>query len=73
MLLMKIPGLSDKWLYTLYSAVVLVLIMNPYTYQLTQKVFGSLFEVANKAGCPTTAGFYLHVVVFSLIIRALMN
>ena len=65
----------DKWRYTLYTTLVFLIIVNPYTYQLTQKLFGPfLGKIASESnGCPTNVGILLHAVVFTLILRVMMD
>jgi hypothetical protein len=65
---------ADKWKYTLYTTVILLVVFNPETYKLTDAFLsGLLGSLANKAGCPTWAGFGVHVVVFTLLLRGLME
>lgn len=65
---------SDKWRFTFYTVLVAVLIFNPWTYKLVNSLLsGFLGSIANAAGCPTTVGFVVHIVVFTLIIRYLMD
>ena len=65
---------SDKWRFTLYTVLVAVLIFNPWTYKLVNSLLSRfLGSIANAAGCPTSLGLVVHVVVFTLIIRYLMD
>ena len=64
---------EKKWVYTLMTTMLFLLIAHPLTYQLTSSLFGGLFRVANKAGCPTMAGFLLHAVVFTVLLRWMME
>jgi len=65
---------QDKWRYTLYTTLVLIILFNPGTYvlmnNLLQNVVGT---ISSKEGCPTTLGFGIHVVVFTLIVRYMMD
>lgn len=67
----------DKWRYTLYTTLVLLILFNPWTFQVMNKVVSSLFRglvvVATKDGCPTFVGLVLHAIVFSLIVRYMMD
>ena len=36
----SLPNSSDKWRYTLWTTLVLLIIFNPYTYKFTQKMLG---------------------------------
>lgn len=64
----------DKWRYTIWTTIVFLLIVNPYTYQLTHKLFsGILGSISSPTGCPTMVGIGLHAVVFTLIVRYMMD
>ena len=60
---------SEKWLYTLYTTIVFILVSNPFTYKLVNSILGN---ISDKKGCPTTFGFIVHTIVFTLILRLLM-
>ena len=68
------PNISDKWRYTLYTTVIFLLVVNPFTYQLTNKLFSKVFgKIASSNGCPTMGGILLHAVVFTLVLRYMMD
>lgn len=68
------PSESDKWKYTLYTTVILLIVFNPQTYKITDGFLsGLLGSLANSAGCPTWIGFAVHAVVFTLLLRGLME
>jgi hypothetical protein len=60
---------SEKWLYTLYTTIIFILVSNPYTYKLVNSILGN---ICDKKGCPTPFGFIIHTIVFTLILRAIM-
>ena len=63
-----------KWQISLFSALILILVINPHTYMFTEKVFGSLLgKISHTNGCPTTLGLVVHTIVFILLIRGSMN
>lgn len=64
------PSSIDKWRYTLYTTMVLLLLFNPWTFQLTSSLIPML---SNKGGCPTIAGLVVHAAVFTLIVRYMMD
>ena len=65
---------SDKWRFTLYTVIVALLIFNPWTYKLVSSLLsGFVGTIASKEGCPTWLGLGVHAVVFTLIIRFLMD
>ena len=71
----SLPNSSDKWRYTLWTTLVLFIIFNPYTYKFTQKLLGVfLGQISSSVtGCPTHVGFLLHAIVFTLIVRYMMD
>ena len=65
---------ADKWRYTLYTTVLLLILFNPWTYKTMNHLLGSIVgTIANNAGCPTMVGFGIHAVVFTILLRLLMD
>jgi hypothetical protein len=68
------PSSNQKWSISIYSAFLFLLIVNPFTYKLTQSIFGGLLgKIADASGSPTMTGILLHTVVFLLVVRASMG
>jgi hypothetical protein len=63
------PSAEDKAKYSLYSALVFLIVSSPVMYRLVSAVFGSW--VATN-GCPTLLGLLLHSVVFGAVVFGLM-
>ena len=64
----------DKWRFTLYTTVLLLILFNPWMYVFVNKLVGSLIgSIANRDGCPTMLGFVVHAIVFTVVLRGLMN
>jgi hypothetical protein len=64
----------DKWRFTLYTTVLLLILFNPWMYLFVNRLVGSLIgSIANKEGCPTMLGFIVHAVVFTVVLRGMMN
>jgi len=63
----------DKWRYTLYTTFVLLLIFNSYTFKLTNSIFKHAGLVLYENGHPTKSGCVVHVIVFTVLIRLLME
>ena len=59
----------EKWLYTLYTTIIFILVSNPFTYKLVNSILGN---ICDKKGCPTPFGFIVHTIVFTLILRFIM-
>ena len=65
---------GEKWRYTLYTTFVFLLVVNPLTYKLTNQLFSKLFgKIASSNGCPTMGGILLHAIVFTLVLRYMMD
>lgn len=64
----------DKWRFTLYTTVLLLILFNPWMYVFVNKLVGSLIgSIANRDGCPTILGFIVHAIVFTVLLRGMMN
>ena len=63
----------DKWRYTLITTVLFFIVVNPYTYKFVNFLLKRFFKIADKSGCPTFAGVIVHTVVFTLLLRGLME
>ena len=63
-----------KWHISIFSAFIFLLVVNPYTYKLTQRILGGLLGKLSYAnGCPTTRGLALHTIVYILLVRGSMD
>lgn len=69
------PTNRQKWLISLYSAILFLIIASPFAFKLVNGLSMSLFgvETADNEGCPNTVGLLVHTVVFLLIVRAIMQ
>jgi len=65
---------SKKWKITIFSAFLFLMVINPSTYQFTQRVFSNLVgQIADTNGCPTARGIALHTLVYILLVRGSMD
>tara|TARA_X000000950_G_scaffold74483_1_gene92913 strand:- start:437 stop:670 length:234 start_codon:yes stop_codon:yes gene_type:complete len=64
---------AQKWKYTLITTLIFLIIANPYTYMVVNYLLGRLVKIASPTGCPTTAGLLVHAVVFTLLLRYIMD
>lgn len=65
---------SDKWRFTLYTTFVLLVLFNPWTYKFMNSLLSRFVgTIAGKDGCPTLFGFGIHALVFTLVIRYMMD
>jgi hypothetical protein len=63
-----------KWKISIFSAFIFILVINPYTYMLTQNLLGGILgKIAETNGCPTMRGLILHTIVYILLVRGSMN
>jgi hypothetical protein len=61
-------------LISIFSALIFILVIHPYTYIVTQKLLGGLFgKIADINGCPTTLGLIIHTLVYILLVRGSMD
>jgi hypothetical protein len=67
------PSDWQKWQITLFSALIFLLVVNPYTYKLTQALLGKFIGTISAGGCPTAFGLLLHTVVYILLVRYSME
>jgi hypothetical protein len=68
------PSASDKWRFTLYTTFVLVLLFNSWTFSVVNTLLSRFIgQTATGNGCPTVLGFVVHTVIFTLIIRYIMD
>ena len=63
----------DKWRYTLITSILFFIVVNPYTYKVVHFLLKGFFKIADKSGCPTFAGVLVHTVVFTILLRGLME
>ena len=64
---------SQKWQITLFSAFIFLLVVNPYTYNLTNSLLSGIVGTVARNGCPTMVGLLLHTVVYILLVRYSMD
>lgn len=67
------PSSREKWNISIFSAVIFIAIVNPYTYRLTDALLSSFIGALQVNGCPTTLGLILHTIVFTLVVRYSMD
>lgn len=58
--------------YSFYAALIFFLVANPETFKMTQSVFGFIIRIADAGGCPTAIGFFIHTLLFFLVLWAAM-
>ena len=64
------PNNNDKWRFSIMGGLIVLLIFNNYTFQLTNSIFGN---VLTRRNCPTLFGYVLHTFVYILLVRLSMG
>ena len=65
---------SDKWRFTLYTVVLVIVLFNHLAFKTVNSLLGGLIgAISDKSGSPTPLGFAVHVVVFTLVLRYSMD
>ena len=67
------PTNSDKWRFTLYTVIMVIVLFNHYTFIVVDKLLGNIVKILDKNGSPTLAGFIVHIIVFTLVLRYSMD
>jgi hypothetical protein len=67
------PSNSEKWQISIFSAFIFLLVVNPYTYNLTNSLLSGVIGTIAKNGCPTAIGLLLHTIVYVLLVRYSMD
>jgi hypothetical protein len=65
---------ESKWLISLMSGAIFILIASPFMFNLTQKLIGNPLKMKfiGTSGLPTTLGLIVHGAVYTLIVRLMM-
>ena len=67
------PSSSEKWKISLFSLVIFLIVVNPLTYSLTNRLLKPLVGPLVTNGCPTTLGIFIHSLVYFLLVRFSMD
>lgn len=67
------PTSETKWLISLVSGLIFVLIASPFMFNLTQRLVGRPLGLNFIVGnVPTVVGLLVHGAVYTLIVRLMM-
>lgn len=70
----KKPTSQDKWRWTLLTVIIFIIVINPLTYIIVNKIFNIVgLTISSTSGCPTLLGLTVHTVVFTLLLRYIME
>lgn len=67
------PTSESKWLISLMSGIIFIVIASPFMFDLTQRLIGKPLGLSFvKGGTPTITGLLVHGAVYTLIVRLMM-
>lgn len=58
---------KQKIMISLFAVLLFVIVSLPWTYRMTDKIFGQWQHTIDAHGCPTPFGLGLHAFVFFLL------
>lgn len=67
------PTSSEKWNISLFSLFIFLVVVNPFTYSLTNSILKSIVGPLVINGCPTAIGIFIHSIVYLLLVRFSMD
>ena len=63
-----------KWQISIFSALIFILVVNPYTYILTQKLLDGCFgKIADTNGYKKILVLIIHTILYILLVRGSMD
>ena len=63
---------TDKWIISLFSALLFILIASPFMFKVTGSIFSAMGLTIQHDGCPNLIGIIIHSIVFAILIRLSM-
>jgi hypothetical protein len=67
------PTNSDKWRFTLYTVIMVIVLFNKYAFKTMDSLIGIVVPTTDKNGCPTSVGFIIHLMIFTVVLRYSMD
>ena len=65
---------ADKWYSALISGLVFAILSSSCSYTWTNGMTKNIgMTISSSQGCPNMAGLFLHAILFTIIIRLLMQ
>ena len=68
-----IEDYRNKWRYTLYTVIVFIVLANPYSYSFLDSLTKGLLKKSNTNNSPNMLGFVISTIVFTFVIRWMMD
>ncbi len=63
-----------KWQISIFSAFIFILVVNPYTYILIQKLLGGIFgKIADNSGYTKILVLIIQTILYILLVRGSMD
>lgn len=62
----------QKWVISVWSALLFLIIASPLMFSITGELFSKLGLKIQENGCPNFIGLFLHAIVFAILIRVMM-
>ena len=63
---------GQKWIISLWAAIVFFILAAPFTYKFTGMLCNALNLEIENDGCPNLLGLAIHTVLFLIIVRIMM-
>lgn len=67
------PTQFDKARYSLYSAIIFIVLASPPVYRLVNQLIGNLVQITDSTGHATTTGLLVHAIVFWVVVFGIMQ
>lgn len=67
---------EKRWIISAYSLIIYLVVSNKFTYKITNFLLTKISDklsTCDANGNPTPYGYGLHMVVFFLLVRAIME
>ena len=68
-----IEDYRNKWRYTLYTVIVFIVLANPYSYSFLDSLTKGLLKKSNTNNSPNMLSFVISTIVFTFVIRWMMD
>lgn len=62
----------QKWIISLWSALLFLFVASPLMFKITGSLFSKLGIKIQQNGCPNITGLIIHSIIFAVIIRLMM-
>ena len=64
---------KDKWMISLWSALVFFVLASPLAFKLVNSLTSMIGITIEEDGCPNMYGLILHSLVFAVVVRIMMS